>query len=450
MKKLALLVLVLGVVFGGAGTVFADVPAPGGPFNTAFRVQNLGGADANCEFSFYDASGVAQYTSGALTPIPAGDSLLVLVPNLVVADGMYSAVVSCDQDVAAVVNIGDADSGASYSGVGGSEVANTLYAPAIYDNYYNFYSDVVVQNATSGAINITLEIYQPGVTAPVYTNTKTNVAANASVNWEQEGLAELATNQFYSAKIVGTGAVAAIVNIYGKSGSDGTLFSYNAFSAGAATVYAPIIMNDYYGYTTAMVVQNMGASMANVTVTYSDAGTGSDWTGPIDPGSAVSLYSGDPALNIPSGQLLAAKVVSTQDVAVIVNEQNGYNRAGTYNGFAAGSTGASAPSVMYHFYNWNSSVTCQNVGASSATMTISYAGTGAPGGTFNPQAGNPVAVGDVGLFMQTDHIVTELWSGSATVTSTQPIVCVVNYDQNMAPQNTQSMDQLFVYNAVVD
>ena len=450
MKKLALLVLVLGVLLGPASTVFADVPAPGGPFNTAFIVQNLGGADANCEFSFYDASGVAQYTSGALTPIPAGDSLLVLVPNLVVADGMYSAVVSCDQDVAAVVNIGDADSGASYSGVGGSEVANTLYAPAIYDNYYNFYSDVVVQNATSGAINITLEILEPDNPTPVYTDTKTNVAANASVTWEQEGLTELATDQNYSAKITGTGAVAAIVNIYGKAGSDGTLFSYNAFSAGSTTVYAPIIMNDYYGYTTAMVVQNMSTSTANVTITYSDAGTASDWSGTIGPGEAKSFWSGDASFNIPPHQLLGAKVVSDQDVAVIVNEQNGYNRAGTYNGFAAGSTGASAPSVMYHYANWNSSVTCQNVGASAATMTISYSGTGAPSGDFAPQAGNPVAVDDVGMFLQSDHIVTENWSGSATVTSTQPIVCVVNYDQNMAPQSTQNMDQLYVYNAVVD
>jgi hypothetical protein len=361
---------------------------------------------------------------------------------------MYSAVVSCDQDVAAVVNIGDADSGASYSGVGGGEVADTLYAPAVYDNYYNFYSDVVAQNASSGAINITLEIYQPGVTLPVYTDTKTNVAANASATWEQEGLAQLVDNQFYSAKITGTGALAAIVNIYGKGGSEGTLFSYNAFSAGSTTVYAPIIMNNYFGYTTAMVVQNMGASTANVTITYSDAGTASDWSGTIAAGSAESFYA--PAYGIPTGQLLAAKVVSDQDVAVIVNEQTTYNRAGTYNGFAVGSTSARAPVVMNDAYRWNSSVSCQNIGSSPATMMISYSGTGAPPGSFAPSGGNPVAVDAVGLFYQPDHIATPTFIGSATVTSDQPIVCVVNQDQNMAPENTQTMDQLYVYNGVVD
>jgi len=448
MKKLVLMVLVLGVVLGTAGTGFADVPAPGGPFNTAFRVQNLGSANANCEFSFYDASGVSQYNSGALTPIPPGDSLYVYVPtDTTAADGMYSAVVSCDQDVAAVVNFGDADSGASYSGVGGGEVADTLYAPGIYDNYYNFYSDIVVQNASTGPIDITLEIYQPGVTAPVYTNTKTGVAANASVSWEQEGLAQLADNQFYSAKIIGTGAIAAIVNIYGKGGSEGTLFSYNAFSAGSTTAYAPVIMNNAWGYTTALVVQNMGTSTANVTITYSDAGTVSDWSGTIAPGSAESFYSGDPALNIPAGQLLGAKVTSDQPVAVIVNEQTTYNRAGTYNGFAAGSTTARAPVVMNNLARWNSSVTCQNIGTGPATMTISYAGVS---GTFDPQGGNPVAADDVGLFYQPDHITTPDWIGSATITSDQPIVCVVNQDQNMAPESTQVMDQLYVYNGVVE
>jgi len=448
MRRFAMLLVLVSVLAALPVVVSADVPAPGGPFNTAFRVQNLSTEDAHCTFSFYDANGVSQYNSGTLPSIPPGDSLYIYVPtDTTVADGMYSAVVSCDQEVAAVVNIGDVDSGASYSGVGHNEVATTLYAPGIYDNYYNFYSDIVVQNASAGAIDITLEIYQPGVTAPVYTDTKTNVPANAYVTWEQEGLTELVDNQFYSAKIIGTGNIAAIVNIYGKGPNEGTLFSYNAFSAGSTTAYAPVIMNNYYGYTTALVVQNMGTTTANVTVTYSDPGTASDWTGTIAPGAAMSFYSGDPAFNIPSGQLLGAKVTSDQPVAVIVNEQTIYNRAGTYNGFAAGSTTARAPVVMNSYYNWNSSVTCQNVGTAPATMHISYAGVA---GTFEPEGGNPIPVDGVGLFYQPAHITTPNWIGSATITSDQPIVCVVNQDQNMPPQSTQVMDQLYVYNGIVE
>lgn len=449
MRKLSI-ILVLTLVLGGLPLVVsASVPAPEGPFDTAFRVQNLGASDATCTFSFYDALGNPAFTSSGLAPIAPGDSLYVYVPSdTTVADGQYSGVVSCDQEVAAVVNVGDADSGASYSGVSGSEVASTLYAPGIYDNYYGFFSNVVVQNATSDPIDITLEIYEPGNTTAVYSNQETAVPGNAYVSWEQEGLTQLVNNQFYSAKIIGTGDIAAIVNIYGGVGTanEDTLFSYNTFAAGSTTAYAPVIMNAYYGYDTALVVQNMGSATANVTITYSDAGTTSDWTGTIAPGAAISHYT--PVFNVPAGALVGAKIVSTnsQPLAVIVNEQTVYNRAGTYTGFAAGSTGASAPVVMKGYYLWNSSITCQNVGSAAATMTIQYAGVS---GTYSPVGGGTVPVDGVGLFYQPADITAADWIGSATISSDQAVVCVVNQDQNLAPQNTQTMDQLYAYNAIV-
>jgi len=406
----------------------------------------LGAADANCTFAFYNAAGVAAYESGALAPIAPGDALYVYVPSdTTVADGMYAGVVSCDQEVAAVVNFSDADSGASYSGVGGSEVATELYAPAVYDNYYSYYSNVVVQNATGAPVDITLQIFAPGVATPVYEDTKTAVPGYAHVAWEQEGLAELVTNQFYAAKITATGDVAAIVNIYGLGGTANQLYSYNAFAAGSMMAYAPVVMNNFYGYNTAIVVQNMGAANAAVTVTYSD---GTEWTGSIAPGAAESLYT--PASGIAAGNTLYGAVIeSDEPVAVIVNESTPFNRAGTYNGFASGGTAASAPVVMQAYYGWNSSVTCQNVSNAAVTMEIEYAGPNAPTGTFGPQGGNPVAPGAVGMFYQPDDISVVNWIGSASITATGDIVCVVNQDQNMPPQATQVMDQLYVYNAIV-
>lgn len=449
MKKLGVFLVLALVLASLPIAVSAAMPAPGGPFNTAFRVQNLATAQATCSFIFYDAAGLEAFSSGTSTIAP-GDALYVYVPSdTSVAAGAYSGVVNCDQDVAAVANYGDDDSGASYSGISGEEVAPVVYAPGIYDNYYGFASDVVAQNATAAAIDITLEIFAPGNATPVWTDTKTAVPANAFVSWEQENLDELAVNQFYSAKVTGTGNVAAIVNIYGIVGTanEGTLFSYNAFAAGSTTAYAPVIMNAYYGYDSALVVQNMGTAAANVTITYSDAGTASDWSGTIDPGAAISHYS--PAYNIPAGALVGATVTSSQPVAVIVNEQTTYNRAGTYTGFPSGAMGSRAPVVMNSYYKWNSSITCQNIGTGVADMAISYAGTGAPTGTFAPQQGTAVAVGGVGLFYQPDHITTASWVGSASITSDQPIVCVVNQDQNMAPDNTITMDQLYAYNGIV-
>jgi len=437
MKRL-IIFITIALVLTTPATVSASVPAPGGPFNTAFRIQNLGSAAANCVFSFYNAAGEEKYRSDSLPSIPPGESAYVYVPNLSVENGQYAAVISCDQEVAAVVNYSDADSGASYSGV--TNVGTTLYAPGVYDNYYNYYSNIIVQNASTNPINITLEIYAPGSSTPVYTATRNNVPSYGFVNFEQEGLAELADNRAYSAKITGTGNIAAVVNIYGKGPYENQLYSYNPFAQGATTLYAPVIMNAYYGYNTALVIQNMGTATAEVTITYSN-GLVKQTT--IAPGAADSRYT--PLEGLPTGLLTGAKIESTngQPLAVLVNESTNKNRAASYSGFAAGSTTIRAPIVMRRYYKYNTSVTCQNVGTAATTMSISYGGVS--GTTTSPS----VPVNGIYMFYQpTDTLLSDGWIGSATITSSQPIVCVVNEDMNEPPDRDQMKDMLYAYNGV--
>jgi hypothetical protein len=439
MKKHLGILLVLVLMAALPLAASADVPAPGGPFNTAFRIQNLGDAAANCEFSFYDMSGVEKYASGPMAPIPVGDSAYVYVPSATtVGPGQYAGVVTCDQEVAAVVNFSDTDSGAAYSGV--ADPAGTLYAPGVYDNYYNYYSDIVVQNAHSAAQNITVEIYAPGNATPVKTQTATAVALNGYATFEQEGLAELNNNQFYSAKITGAdGPVAAIVNIYGRGSADSQLYSYNPFAAGSTAAYAPVIMSSYYGYNTALVIQNLGSATANVTISYSD-GTVKNTT--IAPGAADSRYT--PSEGLSSG-LYSAKVESTngQPIVVLVNESSAYNRAASYSGFDSGATSVRTPIVMRRYYKYNTSITCQNIGTAAATMTIQYGGVA--GSTTSPM----IDPDDNHLFYQpSDPLLSDNWIGSATITSAQPVVCVVNEDMNEGAESTQYMDQLFAYNGI--
>lgn len=439
MKKCLFILLLIVLLTSTPTAVKASVPAPGGPFNTAFRIQNLGNSNATCAYNFYDFLGQVKYSSGPLPPIPPGDSAYVYVPTLTgLADGQYAGVVSCDQPVAAVVNFSDPDSGASYSGV--TEVGSTLYAPGIYDNYYNYYSNVVVQNASSTSINITIEIYQPGSSTPVYTATRTNVPPYGFVTFEQEGLSELLDNRFYSAKIIGTGNIAAVVNIYGKGPYNNQLYSYNPVATGATTLYAPVIMNNYYGYNTALVIQNMGSSTAEVRITYSN---GLVKTTTIAPGAADSRYT--PLEGLPTGSLVGAKIESlnNQPLAVLVNESTNKNRAASYIGFSQGSTVVRAPIVMRRYYKYNTSVTCQNVGTAAATMSISYGGIS--GSTTSPS----VPVNGIHMFYQpTDPLLANNWIGSATITSSQPIVCIINEDMNEPPERDQIMDQLYAYNGI--
>jgi hypothetical protein len=441
MRKCLVIVGVLLMLGGLVPAVGADTPAPGGPFNTAFRVQNLGGSPAHCLVEFYGSAGGTPSGSTSLPEIPVGQSGFVYVPNVVgLADGKYAAVISCDQDVAAVVNYSDPDSGASYSGVGAGEIADTLYAPGIYDNYYNYYSNVVVQNVSAGLNDITLDIYEAGNPTPVYSSTQSNVPANGFVSFEQEGLAQLNTNQPYSGKISGTGDIAAIVNQYGLGPVEDQLYSYNPFASGSTTMYAPLIMHNYYGYNTALVIQNMGGSTANVTITY---GTGVVKNITIAPGAAGLRYTPNEGLG--AGTLTGAKVECTngQPLAVLVNESNAYNRASSYSGFAGGSTTARAPIVMKRYYKWNSSVTCQNIGSAAATMTVEY------GGIATTTTSPSIPVDGTHLFYQPNELqLSDNWLSSATITSAQPIICVINQDQNEAPEATTMMDQMYAYNSI--
>lgn len=452
MKKAVslLVVFILAVaVFG-----IAQAALPGGPFNYAFYLQNLDSVNtARCSYQFYDPFGAVKFTSSQFD-IPKEDNVQVYVPDIVgLTSGTYSVVASCDKQVAAVVNFSDVDSGASHRGI--PTPATTWFAPAVYDNYYNYSSSIVVQNATGSPVNITVYIYKPGSATEVKTLTANNVPGYASVEFDQEGLAELLTNVSYSAKIVGTGNIAPVVNIYGRPGTPVApqLYSYNPFTAGALTFKSPLIMHNYYGFNTSLTIQNVGTARARVKVTYSNGRI--DYYN-IERNSSTALYT--PSF-LPAGNILYAANVESivdgsqgvpvaQNIVTFVNQSNNTNRASSYTSFASGSTRVNLPVVYKLFYRYNSSVTCQNVGGSPTTMTITYRGPGVGAPTTSPsilpnkthefyQPADP-ALSGVGLN----------WKGSAIVTASQPVVCIANLDQNLNPEILQNKDYHYTYEGV--
>jgi len=164
-------------------------------------------------------------------------------------------------------------------------------------------------------------------------------------------------------------------------------------------------------------------------------------SGPVVNALDTTLSSG-----VPAGSLTGAKVESDgQPIVVLVNESNVYNRAASYSGFAAGSDEVRTPIVMKRYFDYNSSVTCQNVGGSATTMTLTYAGNGTP--SVSPS----IAAGGTHLFYQpTETQLSDGFIGSATITSSGavPIVCVVNQDINEGALATSIQDQLYAYNGI--
>lgn len=427
----------------------AQIPAPGGPFSSTLAIQNISGTTANCTHVFYNGAGASAYTSSS-TAIAAGQSQVVDVSGIgSLSTGTYAGVVTCDQQVAAITIMKDTDSEAAYRGF--TDVGTTLYAPGIYKNYYGFYSDIVVQNVGASNIDMTVTIYAQNNPVAVATQNASNVAPNAAASFLQSGLAGVNTNVPHSAVIRGflagtstPASIAAIVNIYGSNDGAGSgqpnttpeLYSYNAFASGGTTWYAPVIMNNYYGWNTALTIQNVGASNASVTVNYSNGASASNV---VAPNSAWAIYSPNQA-GLPGGGIVVfgATVTSNQPVVTIVNESNTSFRAATYTGLLGGGATAYGPLVV-RTSSYDSSVTCQNLGSVATNMTLQYVGTATSVTKTNIQPSSTAlwySPNDVGLG----------FSGSVTVTTNngQPIGCIVNRSKDSAPAG---IDNLSAYEA---
>lgn len=424
----------------------AAAGVPGGPFATAFRVQNLASTPATCSYQVYnDAGGTSAAFTASLPVINPNDSAYVYTPSVSgFPAGTFGGVISCDQQVAVVVNFSDPTKGDVY--VGTANPANTLYIPSAYNNYYNFYTTIRIQNAGTSSQTVNVEYYAPGASSPTVT-VPVSLQANGAATVDQAGVAGLQQNVSYSARLVGSAPLAATVSIYGGTGTSvqSQLYAYSGFAGGATTTYQPVIMRNYYGYNTATTIQNLGSSAAQVKLTYSN---GANTTYTIQPKSSqVVLDYQNPALS-GTNVLYSSKVESLngQPLIVTVNESTpATNRATTYEGMTSGSQNLVAPIVMRRYYKYNTSVTCQNLGASATNIRITYSGTSISNKTVvTGLQPNQTAL----IYQPAESQLPDGYLGSATLNADQNIVCVVNEDQNEAPQNTQVMDQLYGYDAI--
>lgn len=423
--------VVLAVVLANVMTVSAQVPGPGSPYNSAFTVQNLESRDGTCIYILYDANGNVAFTSSSVS-IQANKSAFVYVGGLTVNSGMYSVVISCDVNVAAISNYTGSGGAyaASYFGISEAKTAPKMYLPGLYKNYYGYYTNVVVQNASSGPISITLNIYQ-GATL-VDSETK-SAPAYASVVFDQMARTIL-PNGIYAGIVEATGPVAAVVNVWNSAGQQ---FAYNGFASGSSIAYVPVLMKSYYGFNTALTVQNIGDTTTTVTVTYSNGVTNTK----VIPPRASQLFYTPNESGLPSGWLGSAKIEADGgSIVVLVNESDANNRAASYTGFTGGGTTINAPIVLKAYYGYSTSITCQNIGTGSTNITVTYSN----GAT---ESRNNVPVNGTALFYQPNTVgLPNGFNGSAVITASQPIVCVINENQ---VSNPNPQDYLLVYEGIV-
>jgi hypothetical protein len=422
-----------------------DIGVPGGPFATAFRVQNISGSNATCSYALYTESGSKAFESN-LPGISPGTSAYIFTPAVSgLQSGLYSAIILCDQPVAAVVNYSDPDSGDTYLGV--SSPASTLFVPSIYDDFFSYYTSLRIMNSGNSVNSVKVEYFKG---ANKVGEDAVSLQANGSATIRQEDKPFLDKDNDYSATITGTGPLAAVVQIYGKVGSpvQDQLYSFTAFSSGSPKVYVPLVMSNYFGYYTATTVQNAGSAQAEVKVTYSN---GYKEEFQLAPGASKTLV--DFLLLPPSSSTYSAVVenvgANPQPLIVTVNESlGGSKQASTYEASASGARNLVAPIVMKNYFGYESSITCQNIGSGSATISIGYKGEGPGNSTVNvapaPKILN-LPVNQSGVVVQFgESQLPSGFIGSAEISSDQDVICVVNQSDGSKP----NQDQLYTYNAI--
>jgi hypothetical protein len=403
---------------------------------SSFQIQNIDSTSGSVTVTFYDANGTAYQptTLNGGQPNPftlnAGTMFEVYTPAIPsgLPNGQYSVVISANVQVAAIASMlgqGTVNFNGTYDGL--SAGASPFYLPAVMYNFYGWYDIISVQNVGSGPTDVTVSIVCDNGTTG--TLQKTGLAQYASVNFDLYATPPSgwtgSTSCNGSAQVTTTGQpVVAIDNE--RAPTAGNMQSYNGVSTGATKLYASVLFNQYYGWFSSINILKIDAGTTTVTVTYSDGGTSTCNLTDAQPGCLLVMGTSGahPAAN--PGSPFAATMQTNNSVKIVsvINAANGA-QAQTYTAVAGGTRTVAVPAAEKSYYNWFSSVTCQNVGSVATTLNLSYSG----------YSGNAYNTGSLGIGATLEKVTPNEaflpsgYQGGLTITANDPsgqIACIVN------------------------
>jgi hypothetical protein len=425
-------------------------------WSTGFQVQNLSASTANISITFYQQSGTA------LTPfsdtVAANGSKTYSVLNgtagpSVPAGFNGSAVISADQPVAAILNISGNSFAYSGSAGGISAGATKVGLPLIQKNNGGYQTWCSIQNAGSTAASVTVTFApRDSASGNAFTTPAATVQPGAAmtIDTSTAALASLGTKFVGAATVNSSQPVAAICNQTGLATSK-NLLTYDGFGSGSANVRLPLVQNGNGSagtglYSTGISVQNTGTTATNITVSFSANTKGTFQPAAITfnnvaAGQTKTLNTANATTNTNApgfgGNTSALRYVGSatitnsanQPLVAVVNQVGAIITGSTYEGFnpATATAKVSLPLLMNANGGFSTAFQCQNVGTSSATITVKY-GPNSKGTTVPANFTQTIAAGASGTPIRQDTALgTTRYVGSATVTSSGPsIVCVAN------------------------
>lgn len=174
-------------------------------------------------------------------------------------------------------------------------------------------------------------------------------------------------------------------------------------------------------WQTGIQVQNLSTSTANITLTFYRSDTGAQAGSTADTIAASGSKTYFPIQGVAAGFNGSAVVSSDQPIAAIMNLLgNSGAYGGSATGLAAGSTTVGLPLIMRGNSGFDTWFSVQNAGSTTANVTISYKpGTATETTTIAPGAAKT-------FDQSTNTALGTKFIGSATITSNQPVVAIVN------------------------
>ncbi len=378
---LSMLLLIVSV-----SMVSAQLPAYQTTYVTSITYQNLGTATAQVQFDFFAESAASKATTGdVIRSVTAGSGSSLFVGGLTGGEALPpgflgSGVMSSNQPVVAtLVQIPNNSTTVRNRPLsnGFSSATPSVLLATVLKNTFNTNSRFVVQNADSGAIDITVSIFNADnpTAAPIQIVTN-NIPQGAAKYYDMGTLSQISATSFNgSAKVsavkTGTTTPANIVGSVLELSTNGPAvkaFEGVTGDAGANTIYMATALCDVFSpqQRTAYAVQNTDqTATANVTVNYSGAAGSFSETATIAPGAKKS-FNACTAPNKISNFTGAATIVSTGAEIVVIgkafiqgpNPNQLQNPAGFETAFLGESAGAAKLALPYVRFTSDTNFQC--------------------------------------------------------------------------------------------
>lgn len=251
-----------------------------------------------------------------------------------------------------------------------------------------WWSGQQIQNVGTGTASINFTTYDMSGNG-VPCGTPKSAAAGASVNFLTTDCSSISAPFVGSAVVSADQPIAAIVNVVNMPvGRAAGMYRGTDGSDVAKEIAFPLMKNNFYGRSTALYIQNAYNGTNDITVTvrvgantYTKSFTG------VKAYAMVVVSPADTSPAMPNNNYGSVKVVGTQPLAGTALEfQAGVavgNNLHAYTAFTPQDFASKAycPLIRSNFFNLNTGVQVQNVGASAQQIRITYSyrinGTGA-------------------------------------------------------------------------